>query len=147
MQTFEYIPTLCTSVQQLGHEANLSLPSTATVKNEWSYTSTPPNTFMAITGATLPSPCNHHPLPRLRMCGATPHSCTAGCLIMQRDKSALPTTSLEQCPSSEVNSSMVSHDILHILWNPQSSLLSSQQPATRLYSEPDKLTLPYASEL
>ena len=91
--------------------------------------------------------CNHNPLPRLRMCGATPHSYMAGRLIMPRGKSASPTTSLEQCPFSEVNSSLVRHDIPHILWNPQSSLLNSQQPATRLYSEPDKLTLPYASEL
>ena len=29
------------------------------------------------------------------MCGATPHSCMAGCLIMRRDTFALPTTSLE----------------------------------------------------
>ena len=62
--------------------------------------------------------CNHHPSPRLRMCGATPHSCMAGCLIMQRDKFALPTTSLEKSPSSEVNSSLASHNIPHILWNP-----------------------------
>jgi hypothetical protein len=50
------ILTLHTSIKQLGYEANLSLPPTATVKNEWSYIFTPPNTFMAITGATLPLP-------------------------------------------------------------------------------------------
>ena len=38
---------------------------------------------------------------------------------MQRDKFVLPTTSLEQSPSSEVNISLASHGIPHILWNPQ----------------------------
>jgi len=37
----------------LGYRADLSLPTTAEVKNDWSYTSTPhPYVFMACTGTT-----------------------------------------------------------------------------------------------
>lgn len=49
---------VCTSgVKYLGLEANHSLPSSAKVKNAWSYISTPPCVFMACcssTGTTLP---------------------------------------------------------------------------------------------
>jgi hypothetical protein len=34
-------------VKQPGREVHHSLPSSAEVKNDWSYTSTPPNVFMA----------------------------------------------------------------------------------------------------
>jgi len=38
---------LSPEVNQPGHEAHQSTPSTAEVKNEWSYISIPPYTFMA----------------------------------------------------------------------------------------------------
>jgi len=41
-------------VKQLGDEAEHSSPSSAKVKNEWSYTFTPHYTFMACIGITLP---------------------------------------------------------------------------------------------
>jgi hypothetical protein len=51
----QWVPgTLSPGVKQMGCEAHRSPPSSAKVKNEWSYTSTPPYAFMACTGATLP---------------------------------------------------------------------------------------------
>jgi hypothetical protein len=44
---------LSPGVKWLGHEVHQSTPSTAEVKNEWSYISTPPYTFMAWTALTL----------------------------------------------------------------------------------------------
>jgi len=35
---------LVLGVKQLGHEADISLPSSPKVQNVWSYISTPPNT-------------------------------------------------------------------------------------------------------
>jgi len=38
----QWVPgTLCPGIKQPGHEVDHSFPSTAEVKNEWSYTSTP----------------------------------------------------------------------------------------------------------
>jgi hypothetical protein len=49
-------------VKQLGHEADHSPPSSAEVKNAWSYTSTPPihlhEIVLKSTGMTLPLPFN-----------------------------------------------------------------------------------------
>jgi len=48
--------------KKAGHEAMHSSPSSAEVRNKWSYTSKPTFTFMSHTGRTLPySSC---PLPR-----------------------------------------------------------------------------------
>ena len=44
----------CWGVQKPGREFDHSPPSTAKVKNEWSYTFTPPYTFMGCTGKNLP---------------------------------------------------------------------------------------------
>ena len=41
-------------------EADLSPPTSAEVKNEWIYTSTPPYAFMAGTGTNSSLPCNHN---------------------------------------------------------------------------------------
>jgi len=115
MQTSEYIPTLCTQVYS-SWDMKLTSHFHLLPRFRMSGATFP---FHQIPSWQSQGPLylyqfNHHPLSRLRMCGATPHSCMAGCLIMQRNKSALPTTSLGQCPSSEVNSSLVSHDIPHI---------------------------------
>jgi len=46
------------TVEQQGHTVNCSSPSSAKGKNEWSYISAPPHTFMVWTGTTLPLlPC------------------------------------------------------------------------------------------
>jgi hypothetical protein len=59
----QWVPgTLSLGVKQWGHEAHHSTPSSAKVKNVWSYTSTPQYAFMAWssvkkrTGTTLPLP-------------------------------------------------------------------------------------------
>ena len=41
-------------VKLQGYEDDQSPPNSVEVKNEWSYTATPPNLFMAWTWATLP---------------------------------------------------------------------------------------------
>jgi hypothetical protein len=44
-------------VKQLGIEADYSFPSSAEVKNEWSYTSAPPCAFVACIVIALPLLC------------------------------------------------------------------------------------------
>jgi hypothetical protein len=58
----QWVPgALCLGVKRLGREAGHSPPHSAEVKNEWSYTSTPPVSLHGVvlsesTGTTLPLP-------------------------------------------------------------------------------------------
>ena len=54
-QTFiQWVPgTLSLTFKQLAHEADHPSQSTAEVKNEWNYTSIPPDAFIVCTGTPL----------------------------------------------------------------------------------------------
>jgi len=52
--TIQEIPGFFRGVEWPGHEVNHKPPSSAKVKNEYSYTSTPPFAFMTWKGTTLP---------------------------------------------------------------------------------------------
>jgi len=47
-------PLFFSGLQQLKHKVEYSSHSSAKIKNEWSYTSTPLYAFMVWTGTTLP---------------------------------------------------------------------------------------------